>query len=243
MVDRLSIASLVGFGILIFSSVSLSVALPDPDLVAELDTVPLSYPQDLLPNEHARPLATESTLAYSYRPAFHEKRYSFVIPSIVVHGFAIDKDVAAQMPNRLDNGQTVVTPGVGLEYVSAGGFLMLGGVLKDCYDDLAGLIQIGQQFRLGSRTSIGYSIGIYARETPIACTTTFNRRGRATTTCDEFDSYNLKWTTQVNNEPVDIIPMPFLHFTTALYKGNDFELDFKILSNFALNEFGFSVPF
>jgi hypothetical protein len=166
-----------------------------------------------------------------------------VIPSVVYHGFAIDKDVADQMPRKIDGGQTVVTPGVGLEYVSIGGFLMLGGVLKDCYDNLAGMIQLGQQFKFFSHTTVGYSLGIYARETPISCSTTVDRRGHKSTVCDEFDNYQLKWLTSVNGESVDIIPMPFLHFTTALIRTHDFEIDFKLMTNFALNEIGFSVPF
>lgn len=169
--------------------------------------------------------------------------FSLVIPSIVVHGFAIDKDVADQMPRKIGNGQTVVTPGVGLEYVSTDGFLVIGGMFKDCYDNLAGTFQIGQQIKLGTRTTFGYSVGIYARETPVACQTLMDRRGRKTTSCEEFDSYQLKWMAPVNGEWVDIIPMPFLHLTTALYKDRDVEVDLKIMTNFALNEFGLSIPF
>lgn len=219
---------------------------PDPELVAELDnanTTTLQYPSGTLPPEHARATSRpESQLRYSYRPTPSEKNFSFVIPSVVVHGFPIDKSVADQMPRKLDDGQTVVTPGAGLEYVTPGGFLVIGGILKDCYNDLAGLFQVGQQFKIASRTTLGYSLGVYMRETPIACTTTSGRFGQQTT-CDEFDSYNLKWTTYVNGEPVDIIPMPFIHFTTSLYHDRNFEIDFKILSNFALNEFGFAIPF
>jgi hypothetical protein len=185
---------------------------------------------------------TLATISTSYdRPSV--KRTSLVIPSVVVHGFSIDKDVAAQMPRKLDGGQTVATPGVGLEYVTPGGFLVLGGMLKDCYDNLAGLIQFGQRFGLSGTTSVGYSLGLYARETPMTCKTTVTRFGRKITTCDEFDNYQAKWMTRINGSDVDIIPMPFLHFTTAIYKDRDVEIDFKIMSNFALNEFGISIPF
>jgi hypothetical protein len=190
------------------------------------------------------PVEPASTLKYKYTPpSTNATHLSLVIPSVVVHGFAIDKDVAAQMPRKLDNGQTVATPGVGLEYVSPGGFLALGGILKDCYDNLAGLIQFGQVFHLASHTTVGYSLGLYARETPVMCQTTTTRFGRKITTCDEFDNYQLKWMTQVNGEDVDIIPMPFLHFTTAIYRDRNVEVDFKVMSNFALNEFGISIPF
>jgi hypothetical protein len=189
------------------------------------------------------PISPTTTLSTRARRGVREKRVSLILPSVVVHGFAIEKDVADQMPRKLDGGQTVVTPGVGLEYVTPGGFLVIGGMLKDCYDNLAGLFQIGQRFKLAAHTSVGYSLGIYARETPVACKTTFTRFGRKITTCDEFDNYQLKWVTRVNGEDVDVIPMPFLHFTTALYRDRDIEIDFKIMSNFALNEFGFSIPF
>lgn len=184
-----------------------------------------------------------TTLSTRARRSVREKRVSLILPSVVVHGFAIEKDVADQMPRKIDGGQTVVTPGVGLEYVTPGGFLVIGGMLKDCYDNLAGLFQIGQRFKLAAHTSVGYSLGVYARETPVACKTTVTRFGRKITTCDEFDNYQLKWMTRVNGEDVDVIPMPFLHFTTALYRDRDIEIDFKIMSNFALNEFGFSIPF
>ena len=201
----------------------------EPELVAALENAPAS--------------TETTTLAIKYKPIAREKRASLLLPSVVVHGFAIDKDVAAQMPRKLDNGQTVATPGVGLEYVTPGGFLVIGGLLKDCYDNLAGLIQVGQRFKVASATSVGYSLGVYARETPMSCKTTLTRFGRQITTCDEFDNYQLKWITKVNGEDVDIIPMPFLHFTTALYRDRDIEVDFKFMSNFALNEFGLSIPF
>ncbi len=207
------------------------VASVDPELADALARSPSS-------------VGSESVDTISTRISVpREKRTSLVIPSVVVHGFSIDKEVADQMPRKLDSGQTVVTPGVGLEYVTPGGFLALGGVLKDCYDNLAGLIQVGQRFRLGESTSVGYSFGMYARETPVACKTTVTRSGRRITTCDEFDNYKLKWMTRINDSDVDLIPMPFLHFTTALYKDRDVEIDFKIMSNFALNEFGISIPF
>ncbi|MNL58784.1 hypothetical protein D3C87_1824530 [compost metagenome] len=49
--------------------------------------------------------------------------------------------------------------------------------------------------------------------------------------------------TTINGRSVDIMPMPFFHFTTALYKDQDFQLDFKVMSNVILNEFGIAVPF
>jgi hypothetical protein len=212
----------------------------EPELISALEVPAAETPMMAAP-----PSATSRTTLSKLKsvPAIREKRTSILLPSIVVHGFAIDKEVADQMPRKLDNGQTVATPGVGIEYVTPGGFLVLGGMLKDCYDNLAGLIQIGQRFKVASATSVGYSLGIYARETPIACKTTTNRFGRRTTTCDEFDNYQLKWMTRVNGEDVDVIPMPFLHFTTALYRDRDIEIDFKFMSNFALNEFGLSIPF
>ena len=190
--------------------------------------------------------ATEPTdsLRESYEPTVKTpSHFSLIIPSVAVHGFAISKDVGDQMPRKLDNGQTVVTPGVGLQYVSSGGFLALFGMFKDCYDHFAGTFQIGQQFKLGSRTTFGYSAGLYVRETPIECQTKMDRRGRATTSCEEFDSYQLKWVTKASGEYIDIIPMPFLHFATALYKDRDVEVDLKVMTNFALSEFGLAIPF
>jgi hypothetical protein len=95
-------------------------------------------------------------------------------------------------------------------------------------------------------------VGVYARETPLSCQTTMatyqTGRGRTQTittgtSCSAMDSYPWKMMTTVNGESVDIIPMPLLHFTTALYKDSDVEIDFKFMGNFVLNEFGFAVPF
>lgn len=210
------------------------VVIADEELSLELENAGARRPADV-----------SATLQTSVRATTPSKsNFSLVLPSFVVHGFAIDKEVADQMPRKLSGGgQTVMTPGVGLQYVSDGGFLALGGILKDCYDNFAGLIQVGQMFKWGSRTLIGYSAGVYMRETPIECKTIMDRRGRKSTACEEFDAYQLKFMSSINGESVDIIPMPFLHFSTALYKDRDFEVDFKVMTNFALNEFGLAIPF
>ena len=61
--------------------------------------------------------------------------------------------------------------------------------------------------------------------------------------CYALDNYGAKFMTRINGRSVDIMPMPFFHFTTALYKSPDFQLDFKVMSNVILNEFGIAVPF
>lgn len=195
------------------------------------------------PNETSTPAAPAASVRETYTPSVKgPSHFSLVIPSVAVHGFAISKDVGDQMPRKLDNGQTVATPGVGLQYVSNGGLLLLSGMFKDCYDNFAGTFQIGQQFNLGTRTTFGYSAGLYVRETPIECQTKMDRSGRKTTSCEEFDQYQLKWMTSINHEWIDLIPMPFLHFSTALYKDRDVEVDLKIMTNFALSEFGIAIP-
>src|ERR1019366_8663754 len=72
-----------------------------------------------------------------------------ILPSLVVHGMQPDPTVAAAMPRRLNpNGDEVATPGIGLEYKSQSGLLLLGAVIKDCFDDLAGTVQVGGNWRI-----------------------------------------------------------------------------------------------
>ncbi|MNY66946.1 hypothetical protein D3C86_2044470 [compost metagenome] len=49
--------------------------------------------------------------------------------------------------------------------------------------------------------------------------------------------------TTINGQNVDIIPMPFLHLTVAVYKSPTAQVDLKLMSNFLLNEVGFGIPF
>ncbi|WP_413294966.1 hypothetical protein ACLSU7_07635 [Bdellovibrio sp. HCB185ZH] len=156
------------------------------------------------------------------------KGLSLVVPGFVVHGVKPSEAASNSMPRKMDgNGSTVITPGFGLEYVDQDGFLLLGAVVKDCYDGLAGTLQAGEMFQISDRTQWGLTFGVYARQTPPR----------------DIDGYRMKFLTSVNGHSVDIIPTPFLHFSTALYKSRDFRIDFKVMSNVVLNEFGFAFPF
>jgi hypothetical protein len=190
-------------------------------------------------------------------------RVSVVMPSFVIHGIQPYSDAVNYMPRKLDpTGTSVATPGVGLAYEGHNGLLLLGALVKDCYDGLAGTLQVGQVFSFGRTTKLGYSMGVYMRETPMSCTTSSTgsasmaatdprRPGssglipftRTQTTCTTLDGFDWKFMTTINGESVDIIPLPFLHFSTALLKFREFELDVRVMSNFVLNEFGFSIPF
>jgi hypothetical protein len=171
------------------------------------------------------------------------KGLSLVLPSFVVHGMKPSQEASQYMPRKMDgNGSMVITPGFGLEYVDSDGLMLLGAVVKDCYDNLAGTLQIGEMFAVSDRTAWGVTFGVYSRQTPTRCSTTSDGR-MVTTECRDLDGYRMKFLTTVNGQSVDIIPMPFFHFSTALYKSREFRIDFKLMSNFVLNEFGFAVPF
>ncbi|WP_413586661.1 hypothetical protein [Bdellovibrio sp. HCB274] len=168
---------------------------------------------------------------------------SLVMPSFVVHGVSPGPNASGYMPHKVDGkGNTVITPGVGLEYVASNGLTVLAAFVKDCYDNPAGALQIGETFKVSDRTQWGVTFGVYARQTPKTCETYFDGR-KEVTECWEIDGYRMKFMTNLGGHSVDIMPMPFVHFTTALYKSRDFRLDFKVMSNFVLNEFGFAVPF
>ncbi|AFY00482.1 hypothetical protein [Bdellovibrio bacteriovorus] len=171
------------------------------------------------------------------------EKLSLLLPSFVVHGIKPTMTASVEMPRKLDgNGAAVITPGVGLEYQTASGVTFLAAMVKDCYDNLAGTFQIGRNYELSDRVSAGWSMGVYARQTPMACEeTTFGPYSYRE--CYELDSYKWKFMGSVNGHSVDVIPMPFAHLTAALYKSRDMQVDLKIMSNVFLNEVGIGIPF
>lgn len=204
-----------------------------------LGLLALIYGQTVLGATETSPYYKPTRSAYSKKikdtKKVTAKGLSLVVPSVVYHGIKPGAEATTAMPRKLDNGgNTVVTPGLGIQYVSDEGLMVLGAVVKDCYDGLAGTLQVGELFEVSDRTNWGVTFGIYARQTPLRCDST---------DCYEIDSYRLKFNSSVSGYPVDIIPMPFLHFTTALYKSREFQVDFKMMSNVVLNEFGIAVPF
>ena len=212
-----------------------------------LGLLTLVYGQALLAATETSPYYKTSRSTYSKKLKVEKKvtakGFSLVIPSVVYHGMKPGPEASSSRPRKIDNGgNTVVTPGFGIQYVSDSGLLLLGAVVKDCYDNLAGTLQIGEIFEVSDRTNWGVTFGVYARQTPMKCTSSsdgFN----TSTNCYELDAYRLKFSSSVQGYPVDIIPMPFLHFTAALYKSREFQVDFKAMSNIVLNEFGIAVPF
>lgn len=187
-------------------------------------------------------------------------RWSVLIPAFVIHGQAPTGGVNEQMPRRVDNGgRSVVTPGVGLEFRGQSSLNAVAAFIKDCYDDPAGTLQVGQYWRVGRATDIGYTVGLYIRETPIACyTETFttttpatgvgpNRQPRRTNTftntqCGFADNFPVRYTTSWAGTYVDIIPSPFFNFATELFRV-PFAVELRFMTNFYLNEFGLSIPF
>lgn len=204
------------------------------------------------------------------RPALAGKipgsSWSFLLPSFVVHGTAPVGEAAAEMPRKLDSGgRSVLTPGFGFSYQGPSSLDVTFAVVKDCYDGWAGTIQVGQYFRWRETTKFGYTLGVYVRETPILCLTQTSSggggsggigggligggRGRpsqsnsfTSTTCGFADNLPLRYTTTFAGGYVDIIPTPFLNFSTGIYRGF-VDVDLKIMTNFFLNEVGLSFPF
>ena len=170
-------------------------------------------------------------------------QWSLVVPSFVIHGIAPTAEASLEMPRRIDKGgNSVITPGLGIKYEGSSGQMFVAGIVKDCYDHLAGALQYGFYSQLTNESRWGLTFGIYARETPVSCETT--RVGNfQTTECHDMDKYDFKFQTLINGTVVDIIPMPFLHYSTLLYKDSDLAINFKLMSNFFLNEFAIAVPF
>lgn len=211
------------------------------------------------------------TVSAPAKPALAAKlpgsSWSFLLPSFVVHGLAPVGEAAAEMPRKLDpGGRSVLTPGFGFSYQGPSSLDVTFAVVKDCYDGWAGTIQIGQYFRWRETTKFGYTLGVYVRETPILCLTQTSSggssggggigggligggRGRpsesnsfTSTTCGFADNLPLRYTTSFAGGYVDIIPTPFLNFSTGIYRGY-VDVDLKIMTNFFLNEVGLSFPF
>ena len=185
-----------------------------------------------------------------------DKRWYVIIPAFVVHGIDPSGGANQYMPRRMTaDGRFVSTPGLGLEFQGHRGFEMALAFVKDCYDNPAGAIQVGQHWRVGTGWDVGYSFGLYVRKTPILCmtskvtTTMQGRRGQPTRTntltstrCAFQDNLPLRYTTRAGGGYMDIIPTPFLHASARVYHGA-FDIYVKAISNFYLNEFGLSIPF
>lgn len=197
-----------------------------------------------------------------------KSQWSFILPVFVMHGEAPTGGANELMPRKLDSGGRFVgTPGFGFEYEGSSSFDFLIAAIKDCYDDYAGTFQFGQYFKLGSRTKIGYTAGLYIRQTPLTCYTSTSSQGGGgggggglgglfggggtspshpntitTSQCVFDDNLPLRYTFYTGGQYIDIIPTPFLNFSTVLYRGS-FDVNLKIISNFYLNEFGLTIPF
>jgi hypothetical protein len=216
---------------------------------------------DLVPEPPAA-ATTEQSLSLEPTVTETSKQWLFLLPTFVVHGIRPSGTVAEEMPRKLDpSGQAVATPGFGFEYQGESSLDVILAFVKDCYDHYAGTIQFGQYLKLNSTFQIGYSLGLYIRETPVMCytdsvtTTTTGgstRGGRGTnpaktntlsyTTCGFADNFPIRYVTKSGDGYIDIIPSPFLNASARLYHG-DFDVDLKILSNFYLSEVGLAIPF
>jgi hypothetical protein len=178
----------------------------------------------------------------SRQSSYPQGQLSLLIPSFVVHGIQPADDTPNHMPRKLtNNGDMVATPGFGLEFKGDDGDLFLAAVIKDCYNNLAGTFQYGKYFKITRDIDWGFTFGLYARETPIACETTSAAPGFTATHCHAMDSYSWKFLAHFNNEAVDIIPLPFLNFSVNLYRDKDTQIDLKLMGNFILNEVGVSI--
>jgi len=166
-------------------------------------------------------------------------QFSLIVPSGVVHGWQPDVGAAAAMPRKIsENGDAVWTPGIGFQYTSPHGLLLLGAFVKDCYNNPAGTLQVGQSYELSRDSSWAWSVGVYARQTPLDCSKPGVYSG-----CRLQDVLSTSFVNNINGQFVDIIPLPFLHWTQTVYQSRDLQLNFKLIANGLLNEFGFELPF
>ncbi len=172
-----------------------------------------------------------------------KKQWSLVVPSFVIHGIRPTNEASLVMPRKMDkNGDSVITPGLGIKYEGPNGQLLVAGMVKDCYDNLAGAVQYGYYSTFGKSSSWGLTAGIYTRETPIYCEEIDYGSYKARE-CYSMDKYPWMYEAKINGTPIDIMPMPFFHYSTALYRDADLQINFKMMSNIFLNEFAIAVPF
>ena len=189
-----------------------------------------------------------------------DSTWSFLLPAFVVHGVAPANGVSSQMPRKIDStGRSVATPGFGFEYQGSESLDVVTAFVKDCYDNYAGTIQVGQYFKWRKTSQFGYTVGLYIRETPISCltqTVTTMAGGGGTggshspphintfssTSCAFQDNLPWRYTFKPGKSYMDIIPSPFVNFSTQIYHGS-FDVNLKIISNLYLNEFGIAIPF
>jgi hypothetical protein len=160
--------------------------------------------------------------------------YRLLLPSVVLHGLQPNSSTVAAMPRRIDRSANfVVTPGIGLEYQSDERVLLLLALVKDCFDNLAGTLQIGQSFYQTKNSNWAWSFGFYARQSPSIC----DQQG-----CSDIGGYPLTMKMQFNGYGIDVLPVPFLHYSREIYKDRGFQLNLKLMANFIFNEIGFEVP-
>lgn len=174
----------------------------------------------------------------------HRSGVSLLIPSFVIHGIKPINGAEEDMPRKMDpSGTTVLTPGIGLEYRALDGGMIMAAIFKDCYNGLAGALQMGQYYRINRDAEWGFSLGLYMRETPLTCETRMDPFGEFVEECQSLDGLDWGMKTHINNVQVDILPMPFLHFSYDVIRTREFQMQFRVMSNVALNEFGISIPF
>lgn len=240
----------------------------DEELLSDFNDTPLNLELPEKPESLEKPKTqTKNHLKNNQKKLsqLNKSRLNYIFPVVVMHGEAPTGDVNELMPRRVDDGaRFVLTPGLGIEYEGERSLDFVLAIVKDCYDDYAGTIQIGQYFKLGSRTKFGYTAGLYIRETPITCYTTsatyndyspsasrpsnMNRPPSSgvntftTTQCVFNDNLPLRYTFETSGSYVDVIPSPFLNFSTIIYK-SDFEITLKLMTNYYLNELGISFYF
>lgn len=233
----------------IFARPEEPLAVPDDGSEAQDVTMPV-------PMQLSIPPPPDPMLLPPPEPFEEPKRWSVLLPAFVIHGEDPLGGVAQNMPRRVDpSARMVVTPGLGIEYQGLSSFDALAAYIRDCYDDPAGTVQIGQHFHWGPAIDFGYTVGLYVRQTPISCListvtqTSGGSRGvpRHTNTfsytqCQFEDNFPWRYTFKWGDHYVDFIPTPFLNFSARLYHGL-FDLQVKFISNYYLNEFGVQIPF
>jgi len=188
----------------------------------------------------AAPRQTSSVSSREIQQSFNRTQWSLILPAVAIHGVQPNSEVASAMPRRLgESGDAVVTPGFGFEYKNKEGLLFLGAVVKDCFNNFAGTIQMGQVNRLSSEFLWGWSLGFYARQTPYVCEVGVNGKKD----CYPVSDFPLKVSARLGGTPVEIMPMPFLHFSYRMISTEDLDLDLKVMGNFFINEVGVEIPF
>ena len=158
--------------------------------------------------------------------------YTLGIGGITVHGpGTVDPVVAAAMPRRVDSGGYVVLhpTEISLTHKNYYHYTQTNvTILRDCFDQWAGLVGTGLVLPIGQSGDVGFLTGLYVRNRQV-----FRKDGST------YELTGPSALTTVNNQ--QIVPMVLVTSEWKLFTFLGYSLTLNIGSNWVINHFQLGV--